>query len=307
MKRALLLAITLASVVCPLSRAQTSGAPSASRPASQIKINRTLEQHFMVDRGDVHIEVIAQGLGPVIVILPSLGRGAEDYTVVSTMLARDGFRVLRPQPRGIGRSTGPMTGLTLHDFAADIAAVIEHERKGPALVVGHAYGHFVARMLATDRPDLVRGVVLAAASAGKVPPGVHEPPVSPEVREAIEKSGDLSLPDADRLRYLQIAFFAPGHDPRVWLTGWYPETEKAENAASRATPVDEWFAAGTAPILDLQAEDDAVAPRKFAGVLKAALGDRVTAVVIPNAGHALVPEQPEAMANAIAAFARTLK
>jgi pimeloyl-ACP methyl ester carboxylesterase len=311
MNRALPLICLLASLVCPASRAQNPGAQSTSRPSSQIKINRTMESRFMVDRGDVHIdvhiEVIAQGVGPVIVILPSLGRGAEDYNVVAALLAKDDFRVLRPEPRGIGASTGRMTGLTLHDFAADIAAVIEHERKGPALVVGHAYGHFVAGTLAADRPDLVRGVVLAAASAGKVPPGVHEPSVSPEVREAIEKSGDLSLPDADRLRYLQFAFFAPGHDPHVWLSGWHPETEKAENAASRATPIDEWFACGTARILDLQAENDAVAPRKFAGVLKAALGDRVTVVVIPNAGHALVPEQPEAMANAIAAFVRALQ
>ena len=311
MKRALPLVCLLASVVYSVSRAQTPGAQSTLEPSSHAQINHAVENHFTVDRGDAHIdvriEVIAQGLGPAIVILPSLGRGAEDYNVVSSLLARNSFRVLRPQPRGIGLSTGPMTGLTLHDFAADIAAVIEHERKGPVVVVGHAYGHFVARTLATDRPELVRGVVLAAASAGKVPPGVHEPSVSPEVREAIEKSGDLSLRDADRLRYLQFAFFAPGHDPHVWLTGWHPETEKAENAASRATPVDEWFACGTARILDLQAENDAVAPRKFAGVLKAALGDRVTVVVIPNAGHALVPEQPEAMAKAIAAFARTLQ
>ncbi|HWF12689.1 MAG TPA: alpha/beta hydrolase [Candidatus Acidoferrales bacterium] len=261
----------------------------------------------MVDRSEIHIEVIAQGSGPVIVILPSLGRGAEDYAVVAGLLAQEGFRVLRPQPRGIGASTGPMANLTLHDFAADIAAVIEHEGQGPAIVVGHAYGHFVTRMLATDRPDLVRGAVLAAASAGKVPAGVNEPSVSPEVREAIEKSGNLSLPEADRLHYLQIAFFAPGHDPHIWLTGWYPETEKAENVASRATPVDEWFACGTTRVLDLQAENDAVAPRKFAGVLKAALGDRVTVEVIPNAGHALVPEQPKAMASAIDSFARTLK
>ena len=280
MKIAPLLICFVAVIVCPVLRAQNPGAQPTSSPSGDLRTNPILEQRFRVDRGDVHIEVIAQGRGPVILILPSLGRGAEDYQVVSALLARDGFRVLRPQPRGIGASTGPMTGLTLHDFAADIAAVIEHERKGPAVVVGHAYGHFVARMLATDRPDLVRGVVLAAASAGKVPPGVHEPSVSPEVREAIDKSGDLSLPEADRLRYLQFAFFAPGHDPHVWLVGWHPETEKTEN--------------------------DAVAPRKFAGVLKAALGDRVTVVVIPNAGHALVPEQPEAMANAIAAFARSL-
>ena len=311
MKRALPLICLLATIVCPNSRAQTPKAQSTSKLSSQIG----MEQRFLVDRGDGHIdvridvriEVIAQGVGPVIVILPSLGRGAEDYNVVAALLAKDGFRVLRPQPRGIGASTGPLTDLTLHDFAADIAAVIEYEGKGPAVVVGHAYGHYVAGTLATDRPELVRGVVLAAASAGKVPPGVHEPRVTPEVREAIEKSGDLSLPDADRLRYLQFAFFAPGHDAHVWLSGWHPETEKAENAASRAAPVDDWFACGTARILDLQAENDAVAPRKFAGVLKDVLGDRVTVVVIPNAGHALVPEQPEAVAKAIAAFARTLQ
>jgi pimeloyl-ACP methyl ester carboxylesterase len=46
-----------------------------------------------------------------------------------------------------------------------------------------------------------------------------------------------------------------------------------------------------------------VAPRRFSQVLKNMLGDRVTVVVIPNAGHALAPEQPQAMADAIAAFA----
>ena len=70
------------------------------------------------------------------------------------------------------------------------------------------------------------------------------------------------------------------------------------------TPVDAYFAAGKAPILDLQAEDDAVAPRRFSKVLQTMLGDRVTVVVIPHAGHALAPEQPAAMADAIAAFAQ---
>jgi hypothetical protein len=34
------------------------------------------------------------------------------------------------------------------------------------------------------------------------------------------------------------------------------------------------------------------------------LGDRVTVQVIRNAGHALAPEQPRAMSDAIATFAR---
>jgi len=306
MKNTLRLNLLLLTV-CAIARAQAPESRSESKSTSGIRVPRATSGRLMVERGNVHIEVIAQGTGPIIVILPSLGRGAEDYDVVAGLLVKDGFRALRPQPRGVGASTGPMTGLTLHDLAADIAAVIEHESKGPAIVVGHAYGHFVAQMLATDRPDLVRGVVLAASSSGKVPPGVHEPSVRPEVREAIAKSSDTSLPEADRLRYLQFAFFAPGHDPHVWLAGWHAETEKAENEASAATPVDEWFSCGRAPILDLQAEYDAVAQPKFRGVLKAALGDRVTVVVIPDAGHALVPEQPDAAAKAIAAFARTLR
>jgi hypothetical protein len=46
------------------------------------------------------------------------------------------------------------------------------------------------------------------------------------------------------------------------------------------------FETGTAPILDLQAEHDPVAPRRFAGVLKSLLGDRATIVVIPIASFA---------------------
>lgn len=52
-------------------------------------------QRTLVSKGDVRIETLAQGQGPVIVILPSLARGAEDYDEVARLLARDGFRVLR--------------------------------------------------------------------------------------------------------------------------------------------------------------------------------------------------------------------
>jgi pimeloyl-ACP methyl ester carboxylesterase len=271
-----------------------------------LSMDAGLPEHSIVELGPVKIEVLAQGKGPAIVILPSLGRSGNDYDVVSRMLSEDGFRVLRPQPRGIGRSEGPMDGLTMHDLAADIARVIEHENASPAIVVGHAFGNFVARQVAADRPDLVRGVVLAAASAGKVPPGSTEKPIGPEMRKAIDGPADPSLPEDKRLEYLKIAFFAPGNDPRVWLSGWNTAVHHMESHAREHTPVDDYFAAGKAPILDLQAEHDPVAPRRFAGVLKSMLGDRVTVVVIPNASHALIPEQPAAVSAAIASFARQI-
>jgi pimeloyl-ACP methyl ester carboxylesterase len=151
----------------------------------------------VVSRDNIDIEVLSQGTGPVLVLLPSLGRSGEDYEAVAAMLVSQGFRVVRPQPRGIGRSKRPMDGLNMHDLAADVASAIENENKGAVIVVGHAFGNFVARQVAADRPDLVRGVVVAAASSGKVPPGSAEKPIGPEMRQAIDGPSDMSLPESN--------------------------------------------------------------------------------------------------------------
>ncbi|WP_343661991.1 alpha/beta hydrolase [Ralstonia sp.] len=267
----------------------------ATSTQTSADVQRTLVRH-----GEVQIETLSQGSGPTVVILPSLGRGAEDYEEVARLLAADGLRVLRPQPRGIGQSKGPMANLDMHAFAADVAAVLDQQKTGPVVVVGHAWGSQPARMLAVDRPDLVRGLVMAAASAGKLPPGSNEKPYG-RLREAIDGSGNLALPEAKRLEYLRQAFFAPGHDPKPWLGGWYPDTHHAQAHARNVTPVDAYFAGGTVPMLDLQAQYDAVV---VPNVFKPMLGNRVTVEVISDAGHAMAPEQPAAMARAIARFTR---
>jgi len=252
---------------------------------------------------DVQIEYADQGLGDVICILPSLARSGSDYDVVARHLQLDGFRILRPEPRGIGNSRGNMKNLSLHDFAADVAAVLDQEKTGPVVVVGHAWGSQPARMLAADRPDLVCAVVMAAASAGKMLPGVSEQPYS-RLRDAIDGAGDYRLPQEQRLDCLRRAFFAPGHDPSVWLDGWSEQAHDAQSHARRITPVDDYFSAGTrVPILDLQAEHDAVV---IPDVMRPYLGDRVIVKVIKDAGHAMAPEQPKAMAEAIAQFARQI-
>jgi len=227
------------------------------------------------------------------VLLPSLGRGAADFDDLAARLGAAGFRVLCPEPRGIGGSVGPLAVATLHDFAVDIAAVVEHAAAAPAVVLGHAYGNTVARTLATERPDLVRGVVLVAASGRAF--------LSEPVKQAIARASDLSLPEPERLQYLQIGYFAPGSDPSAWLNGWYPELQSAEFKAAAAVPPGAYVpAGGTVPILDLQGADDVIIPREQSRALIDELGSgRVTLVLIPHAGHAMLPEQPVAVAGAI--------
>src|SRR4029434_1636774 len=101
---------------------------------------------------NVQIEVVVEGQGPAVVLLPSLARDSDDYDEVAEGLTAAGFRVLRPKPRGIGRSSGPMTNISLHHFARDVAEAVEKLGQGRAVIVGHAYGNWIARMTATDHP-----------------------------------------------------------------------------------------------------------------------------------------------------------
>jgi pimeloyl-ACP methyl ester carboxylesterase len=245
------------------------------------------------------VEVYAGGVGPLIILLPSLGRGAADFMELGDRLIGLGYRVAAPEPRGIGRSQGPFEGISFHDLAQDVANVIKADG-GKAVIAGHAFGQKVGRTVAMDHPDIVRCVIMLAGAGRAIIP--------PPVRTAIMQSGDPSLTDVQRIEALKIAFFAPGNDPVAagWLKGWHPEIKKVQLAAEGRTRDDEFIPAGRAPILDMQAEFDTVVPPSARQDLKNELGDRVTIQVIPNAGHALIPEQVEAVAAGIDAYVKRL-
>ena len=249
---------------------------------------------------DIRIEVLSEGQGPLIVMLPSRGRGAEDFDAIADQFVKAGFFVVRPQPRGAALSLGPMQNLTLHDLAHDVAAVIRIKgHGGPAIIVGHAFGSWVARMTAIDHPELVRGVVMVAAAAKAYPAGFAG---AKELSEAVRKSGDFALPRNERLGYLRLAFFAPNSDASLWLDGWHPAAGEMQSAAGRATKQSEWWSGGKVPLLDLQGELDPFKPRAMQNEMRDEFGERASVVVIPNASHALLPEQPGAAAAAILAW-----
>jgi pimeloyl-ACP methyl ester carboxylesterase len=238
------------------------------------------------------------GAAPALVLLPSSSRDSLDFDEIAERFATVGYRVLRPQPRGMAGSSGPLEGLTLHDYARDVALVIDRLASGPAFVLGHAFGQWIGRSVAADHPHLVRGVILAAAAAKASPP---------RLREELAKCVDVSLSDAVRLAALRVAFFAPGHDPSSWLDNWHPAAAKAQRAASAATPQADWWTAGSAPVLDMQAESDPWRPASTrAGITDDLGADRVTVVVIPDASHALIPEQPDAVVQAVLAWTRRI-
>ncbi len=234
------------------------------------------------------------GVGPSIVMLASLGRPGTDFDEVATKLAQAGYRVTLPEPRGIGGSEGPMEGLTLHDLAEDVAHVIEHVAGAPVALAGHAFGNRLARTTAADYPTLVSKVMLLACG------GLIEMPE--KAREALIGCFDASLSPEAHLECVRYGFFAKGNDPEVWRDGWHLPVMLMQSSAVRRTPVEDWWEAGGQPMLVVQAMEDAIALPANAADLKARMGERVTLVELPQAGHAMLPEQPDAIVRAILDF-----
>ena len=248
----------------------------------------TLSQ--LVPTSNSTIETLVQGNGPVLVVLPSYGRdGGSDFDEFSALVVRAGMCVLRPQPRGIGRSTGSMR-ISLQDMADDVAEVIRKLGAARAVVLGHAFGNGVARLLATTHPDLIEGTILAAASTQGA---------SAETSETPFIAGDPSRPESDRLEALRRGFFAPHHDPRPWLEGWHPATLKMQRKAVEEAESNFFNKAGTAPILQIIAESDPFSPYQTWRTLRDECGDRVTARIVADASHALFPEQTPFVAETV--------
>lgn len=250
-----------------------------------------VKQRTVVDGPAGPLEVHVEGDREAVALLASLGRGGDDFSDLSARLAAAGYCALALEPRGVGGSSSPLRDVTMADLADDVAAVIDALADGPATVAGHAFGNRVARMVATRYPEAVESVVLLACG-GLVPR-------APEVTAAMLSVFDVALDPRARLDAVGRAFFAPGHDPSAWRDGWHAATAAAQAAATDSTPVEDWWTAGSADVLVVQPADDVVAVPENATRIVEMLGERARLVTIPDAGHALLPEQPAAVAEAL--------
>ena len=255
-------------------------------------------EHRTVTAGPARIAVRLAGEGKTVLMLPGLGRSSDDLVPFAAKVIQAGYRVALPMPRGLGASDGPLTGITLHDLAADAAAVIESLGKKPALVVGQAFGNRIARVLATDRPELVEAVVLLGAS-GKVTGGQ-------QYADANARAKDPSLPRAERVKAAQLTMVGPGRDPTPWLDGWDERTTKAYLAAAAATPIEQWWTAGNARVLIVQGLADVMAPPANGRMLLDELGGRGKLVELEGIGHSLPVEAPDEVAEVVVDYLKSL-
>ncbi|MEE8117809.1 MAG: alpha/beta fold hydrolase [Gemmatimonadales bacterium] len=236
-----------------------------------------------------------------VVLLASFARSVSDFNELTASLVEAGYLTIAIEARGIGGSDGggPGQSITLHDLADDIAIVEREVGFGPtrrAHLVGHAFGNRVVRTFARDRPERVASLTLIAAG-GLVP-------ISAKLERAVFVSSAAFFPPARREAALRFAFFSEESEiPDDWTGGWWLWGGLAQMIATASTPSDEFWDAGTAQMLVIQAQDDRLAPPEDSGLrLLASFPDRVELVMVPDAGHAFLPEQPDWIRRALLDF-----
>jgi pimeloyl-ACP methyl ester carboxylesterase len=111
-----------------------------------------MQQHRNIEVGGATLECTLYGSGTPVVLLANAGCSTGYFDDLARVLAAGGLQAICVNMRGTGESRGSLDGITVHDLAADVAGVLEALDRGPAHLVGHAFGNRVARCLAaTDR------------------------------------------------------------------------------------------------------------------------------------------------------------
>lgn len=238
---------------------------------------------------------------PTVVFVHGAANDHSVWLLQSRYFAHHGWNVLAVDLPGHGRSGGAALG-SVAAIADWIPAVLDAAQLGQAALVGHSLGSLAALECAARHPARV---VKAALLGPAAPMTVAEP-----LLDAAKRDDHVALELITGWSYSPGKQLGGNTVPGVWLTG--SALRLMERTRPGVLHVDllachEYAGALAAaarvrcPVLAIVGACDLMAPPKASAALTAALpGVRV--VTLPDCGHALMAEQPDAVLDALAAF-----
>nr|WP_107422169.1 alpha/beta hydrolase [Streptomyces lushanensis] len=228
--------------------------------------------------------------------------------------------------RGVGQSGPGAVPVTIEQLGRDLKAVIDAAApEGPLVLVGHSMGGMTMMALADQFPELVRervvGVALVGTSSGKLGEVNYGLPVAgvnavrrvlPGVLKALGSQAEL----VERGRRATADLFA-GLIKRYSFSSKEvdPAVVRFAERLLEGTPIDvvaEFYPAFTdhdkvqalsvfleVPALILAGESDLITPSSHSEAIADLLPD-AELVLVPDAGHLVMLEHPEAVTDRLA-------
>jgi pimeloyl-ACP methyl ester carboxylesterase len=275
----------------------------------------------VVDVDAVPTHVVEAGSGPPMVLLH--GGGPANCALMTWAPVLDGlaerFRVVAPDQLGFGLTVARTGDVDLHARVRHARRLLEQLDLGPATLVGHSQGGWVAMRLALLAPGLVdRLVVISSGTAAPMGNLAADATLSRALAGVMSFDSD---PSFERFIGICEAWTAhPERLDRAWLERFYRQMRRTGTLEAfvrgtiepfRGRPErlaalhDEFLAPRLAelavPTLLVWGREDDFAP-PAGGLRLAELLPGAHVVFVPGAKHMLMWDRPEALTRILSSF-----
>lgn len=269
------------------------------------------ERDVVVGGVRLHLRQVGAADAPPVLFLHGIMGHRHDWDVLVDRLGAS-CRVIAVDQRGHGRSEWTRS-YRVAEMAADAIALIEQLDVAPVPIVGHSMGAMVALVVAARRPELVDRIVLIDIVPESLTTEFARQ--MPEMFAAMARSSYATVDEAtaewqagnpmarpDLLRNYVAHALTPGRDGRL---RWEFDAWGLRDFFAGVSPSELWAAidAVTCPSLVIRGEHSPVTTDEQAAAVARRLGD-ARVVLIPDGGHDLGVEQPEAVTDAVMDFLR---
>jgi pimeloyl-ACP methyl ester carboxylesterase len=239
---------------------------------------------------------------PSLVFVHGAGNDHSVWSLQSRYFAHHGYNVLALDLPGHGRSAGAPLA-SVEAVAAWLPQLLDAAKVDRVALIGHSLGALACLACAANTPERVTDLAL-------IGPAVPMP-VSEVLLAAAQADDHVAFELINGWSHSAPRQLGGNRVPGLWMTG------NAMRLMERTPPgvlyidllacnayADGLDAAGRVrcPALLVLGQRDLMAPAKSAQALEEALRD-VRVVTLAGAGHAMMAEQPDAVLDALRAFA----
>jgi len=252
------------------------------------------------------LHVLRQGQGTPVVLSHALGMDVHLWDGLARALAAQGCEVLRYDHRGHGQSASPAGPYAMNDLVDDAARVVREWGRGPVVWIGLSMGGMVGQGLAARHPDLVKALVIANSTSWypEAAQGMWAQRIA-----TVESQGLAAIADAVMGRYFHEDFRAAHPEAEAAARATLLRTDPAGYVACcHAVAKVDWREALptiACPVLVIAGARDQGAPVAMSeAIVQARPGAKL--VVLENASHISVMEEPRAFEQTIREFLGSL-